>query len=366
MKLKILYVTGAITWRGGELQLINLFWPLEKKGHNQVILCAKGSIVESYCKEKGLHYYTYVKKGGLDLSAPFKLKKICAKEKIDVIYLNDPDAHTIGYLASKTGLKTPAVLTRKKVLPVRNKFFTLKKYNASFIKYIICVSTAVKELLSEKIKDTSKLIVIHEGIEPPVEDLIPPFDLPKEISSKKFDFLIGYTAALTEEKDHFTFLKVAEVLTKKLNHNIGFIIAGDGNMKEEIFQKIQEMDLQEHVFITGFISNIPSLLKCLDLLLFTSRSEAFSISILEALFLKIPVISTKWKGVHEMIEHGKTGLLSEMGDVDSLVENVLKVLHNAELRKALTENAYQFVQQYNCYAMADKIEKVLFNAIRKK
>ena len=364
MQLTILYVCCATTWRGGEQQLINLYWPMKKRGHQQIIYCAKGSVVEEYCIANNIPHYTFKKLGGVDIFAAIKLKNICTKkEKIDILYLNDSDAHSMGYLASMLGLTTPAIVTRKKVLPIRDSFFSIKKYNAHFIKYIICVSATVKEILSERIKDTSKLLVVHEGIQPPDENAITPFEFSEEIQSKNFDNIICYTAAISEEKDHLTFLKTAYVLVKELGLHIGFVIAGDGNMKETISANINDMGLNNHVFILGFINNIPSLLKCSDLLLFTSRSEAFSISILEAFYLHLPVISTTWRGVDEMIVHKQTGLLSPMGDVASLVTNVQMLLENSTLNKELAHNAYAFVQQYNYDAMSQKIEAIFYQAM---
>ena len=366
MQLTILYVCCARTWRGGEQQLINLFWALEKKKHKQIIYCVKGSAVETYCVENNIQHYSFKKRGGFDPLAAIELKKICTqREKIDILYLNDSDSHTMGYIASMIGLKTPAILTRKKVLPIRTRLSVIK-YNAAFIKYIICVSATVKEILSERINDTAKLVVIHEGIQPPDEESIAPFVLPPAIQAKQFDYLLGYTAAISAEKDHYTFLKTAYVLVKERKLNIGFIIAGDGALKEDISKKIQELGLADNVFILGFISNIPSLLKRLDLMLFTSQSEAFSISILEGFYLHLPVISTEWRGVSEMIEDGKTGLLSPMEDIASLVNNVTKLLNDKALRTTLTQNAYEFVKQYNYDAMATKIEQLFFKMVSDK
>jgi len=364
MQLTILYVCCARTWRGGEQQLINLYWALNKRNHTQIIFCVKHSVVETYCIEHNIKHYTFIKLGGVNIAAAFKLKNICEKkEKIDILYLNDSDSHSMGYVASFLGLKTPAVVSRKKVLPIRDSLFSVKKYNATFIKRIICVSATVKEILSPKIKNTSRLVVVHEGIQPPDEASIMKYVLTPEIASKNFDYLVGCTAALTAEKDHFTFLKTAAILVKERKLNIGFIIAGEGNLKDEIINKIKEMGLTNHVFMLGFIKNIPSLLKTIDVLLFTSQSEAFSISILEAFFLHLPVISTKWRGVDEMIVHGETGLLSPLEDANSLAANTEYILKNESVKLNISQNAYRFVQQYNYDAMAVKIEEVFFNML---
>jgi glycosyltransferase involved in cell wall biosynthesis len=353
--MKVLHISGAMSWRGGEQQLVNLYHALTKSGIEQTVFCPKNSALVNYCVSENISHYTYTKTGGFNLPAAFQLKKMGRLNKnFDLLHLHDSDAHTIGYLAYLLGVTTPMVLSRKVVFKIKSSLFTIKKYNAACIKKIICVSEAVKNVVATRVVDKSKLTVIHEGIEPIDAASIIPFSLPAEITGKNFDFIAGYIAALTAEKDHETFLQVAQLLIKK-GMNIGFVLAGDGKVRQKIELRIKELGLSQYVFLIGFCKEIPSLLKRLDVLLFTSTQEGFPITILEAFFMHLPVVTTNAGGIAEMVENGKTGFSAPVGDTEQLAAKVEMVLQNPQLAKELADNARQFVQQFTYIRMAQQV-----------
>ena len=198
------------------------------------------------------------------------------------------------------------VLSRKVVFKIKSSFFTKRKYNADCIKKIICVSEAVKKIVEQTVEDKTKLIVVYEGVKPPNEIDSDKFSLPSIVEEKDFDFLAGYVAALTSEKNHETFLQTANLLIKK-GLKIGFIISGSGKEENKILSRIKELGLSENVFMIGFCEDVPSLMKKLDILLFTSLMEGFPITILESFFAKLPVVATNAGGIPEMVENEKTG-----------------------------------------------------------
>ncbi len=363
--MKIIHISGATSWRGGEQQLINLYKALDESSVEQIIFCPKNSALENYCLTKKIDYYSYLKTGSFNLLAAVQIKNICQKiEHPDILHLHDSAAHTIGYLAFLLGLKSPMVLSRKVAFKIKNALFTQKKYNASCIKKIICVSETVKTIVSSAVNDKDKIKVIFEGIKPFHPNGTDDYILPENIAKRDFDFITGYIAALTQEKDHETFLQVALQLIKK-GMRIGFLLVGEGKDKKKLESRIQELGLSGHVFLIGFCKEIQALMKRLDVLLFTSRTEGFPITILEAFFMNLPVVATKAGGIVEMVEDGKTGLTAAIGDVEELANKVEMILLNPQLRNELTENAYHFVQQFTYDKMAKNVLKV-YNEILEK
>ncbi|HLK28150.1 MAG TPA: glycosyltransferase family 4 protein [Puia sp.] len=356
--MQVLHISGATSWRGGEQQLVNLYDALKKVGIKQTIYCPAKSALADYCTANRLSHYTFTKTGGFNIIAAFQLKKILRDNPdFSIVHLHDSDAHTIGYLSFLFGVKVSMVLSRKVVFKIKSSTFTKRKYNASCIKKIICVSEAVRKVVEEAVEDKSKLIVVYEGVKKPDPSTSKKFILPIEIENRKLDFLVGYIAALTPEKDHETFLQTAAALIKK-GLRIGFVIAGTGKEKNNIEARIKELHLSENVFMIGFCENVPALMEKLNVLLFTSLQEGFPITILEAFFLKLPVVATDAGGITEMIDDSKTGFISEKGNAKQLSDNVEKILSNPSLRKSVRENAFEFVQQFNYDAMAKNILKI--------
>jgi len=87
-----------------------------------------------------------------------------------------------------------------------------------------------------------------------------------------------------------------------------------------------------------------------DIFINASRLDNMPISILEAFASGVPVVSTEPEGMHYVIEHERTGLLSPTGDAPALARNVIRVLQDSELAERLVENARQELQRY-CWAV---------------
>ncbi len=90
-----------------------------------------------------------------------------------------------------------------------------------------------------------------------------------------------------------------------------------------------------------------------DIFINASRVDNMPISVLEAFAAGTPVVSTTAGGIPYMVEHGRTGLLSPVGDAAALAQNVIRVLHDSELAERLVTNARQEVQRY-CWPVVRK------------
>jgi glycosyltransferase involved in cell wall biosynthesis len=81
----------------------------------------------------------------------------------------------------------------------------------------------------------------------------------------------------------------------------------------------------------------------MDIFILPSRSEGFSLALLEAAAAKLPLIASNIPGNDEFIEDGKKGLLFEVEKPNQLVEKIIKLVENKTLAKHLAENAYDSV-----------------------
>ncbi len=84
-----------------------------------------------------------------------------------------------------------------------------------------------------------------------------------------------------------------------------------------------------------------------DIFINASRLDNMPISILEAFASGMPVVSTEPEGMGYVVEHGRTGLLSPVGDAAALAQNVIRVLQDSELAERLVANARREMQRYS-------------------
>lgn len=124
-------------------------------------------------------------------------------------------------------------------------------------------------------------------------------------------------------------------------------LVGGGPQEAEIRRLVRELGL-EGVDFKGVAAynEIGHYYDCADIFINASRLDNMPVSILEAFASGLPVVSTEPEGMRYLVEHGRTGLLSPMGDAVALAQNVMRVLESPELAQRLAANAYREMERY--------------------
>jgi glycosyltransferase involved in cell wall biosynthesis len=335
-EFRLLHVASQMSWRGGEQQLAYLIENLSHKNIEQRVFCHEKSAIATYCRKHNIPLISYSN----SLFARIKLRNICKGFNIDIIHAHDSKAHSLAFVSSVLfGLRKPIVVSRRVDFPVKANLFSKWKYNNPFIKKYICVSKAIKEILSLSLKDKSKVEVVYSGIKP--ERFSQPCSgnyLRKEFSIHEDQYIIGNVAALADHKDYYTFLNTAINLLNA-GMKATFLVIGEGSLMEEIKNYCYQLGLKDDVVFTGFRKDIPQLLPCFDLFLFTSKTEGLGTSILDAMACQIPIVATRAGGVTEILLDKEHALLCPVGDTDCLASSVQKLLADEELQKKLVNQA---------------------------
>lgn len=353
MSIRILHISTAVSWRGGEQQLAYLLEELKNKDCTQFVFCYQHSAIEKHCQSKGISYYSVPRKSAFHPVQWYQIHQCSKEKKIEVIHVHDAHAHTAAILACTfMGLKLPIVLSRKVDFPIRNNSFSRFKYNHPALKRIICVSKKIMEILAVDLSKTAKLKCIYDGID------LQKFSLPKsnsireELTLAQDMLLVGNVAALADHKDYYTFVDTAELLVNK-GLNAHFVIIGDGPERDGIRNYIKEKKLNDRIHMLGFRDNIGELLPQLNLFLFTSKTEGLGSSILDAYASQVPVVATSAGGVPEIVQDSVSGLLAPVKDPHSLANQCLRVVSDENLRTNLIKNARHFVQSFSKERMAN-------------
>jgi spore coat protein SA len=106
-------------------------------------------------------------------------------------------------------------------------------------------------------------------------------------------------------------------------------------------ERLLSLDITDNVIFTGFIphSHLINHYYQADILVNPSFSEAFGMSLIEAMACQVPVVATRVGGMTEIVEEGKTGLLIESGSAPELVEAILRILLDEDLMKRMRNAA---------------------------
>lgn len=360
--MKVLHLSSEKGWRGGERQIIFLIDALLKQNIAGALFCRENSELHIYCRQNNITHFTAPFRNSFDIETATMIKKCASTENFDILHFHTPKAQTLGVIAGILGLKKPMVLTKRTSFNIKKNFLTLYKYNYHGINKIIAISERIAVQLQEVVKCKEKITTIYSSI-----DFINYQTQSKNILHNILQLspetkLIGIVAALSSEKDHHTFIKMAEVLLRK-NEEVHFVIIGKGPLEKQLISEIEDRKLKQNIHLIGHQKDIYSLFPELEVLLLTSKEEGLGSVILDAFASKVPVVATNAGGIPELVIHKKTGLLAPIGDFNALAENVEMILADDSLKRCLIQNAFEFVQNFSKEMISEKIIAVYDEAL---
>ena len=152
----------------------------------------------------------------------------------------------------------------------------------------------------------------------------------------------GIVAALRPEKNHLLFLRAAAMLKGEMS-NAHFVIVGDGEERPTLERAANDAGLADHVHFLGNRSDIPEVLSMLDLFSLTSHNEANPVSILEAMSIGLPVVSTDVGSVSETVRHDVTGFLAKPGAANEIARYWREILTDRQEASQMGVAARQVV-----------------------
>lgn len=354
MNPKLLHISTARSWRGGEQQIAYLVKELREENWQQYIACIRDSPLHQWAIKENIPVLALKKRSSLDLSFAKKLKQYSKQEDISIWHAHDAHAHGFAvYAKALFGSKERLVVSRRVDFPVAKSMLSRFKYNFEGVAKYLAVSDAIAKILKKSIKEPNKVFTVHSSIDPSKFERAEKGILRSEYPEFSAKFWIGNVAALAGHKDHKTFLSVAAELLKH-DKDLHFFIAGEGELESELKAMAIDLKISEHVSFLGFREDVPSLLLDFNCFLFTSEMEGLGTSILDAFAAKIPVVATQAGGIPEMVIPGETGLLAPVKDFKTLAQFVAQIKADSSLAEKLVAQAQIKLQEFLPQAMAKK------------
>lgn len=141
---------------------------------------------------------------------------------------------------------------------------------------------------------------------------------------------------------------------------------GRGPYSEELKALVADLGLQDQVVFTGFRKDMPAIMAAADIFTHPSFEEPFGMVYVEAMAMKKPIITLNQGGSAEVVEHGKSGLLSSPKDIEQMAANIVTLIQDPEMRQRMGEYGRQRAESYfNPQRMTRDMENVYRRVINK-
>ncbi|MDH3217098.1 MAG: glycosyltransferase, partial [Candidatus Krumholzibacteria bacterium] len=172
--------------------------------------------------------------------------------------------------------------------------------------------------------------------------------------------LITLIGELNERKGHRFVIGAAREIIDEHPH-ARFLFVGDGDARVHIERLLDEGGLRDRCLMLGFRSDVPDILTASDILVLPSRVEGFGYVLVEAMAARLPVVASNTSSIPEIVTHGETGYLHDMGDQQAIAVCLKRLLVDPGLRQSMGEAGYQVVKRKFSYAvMIDQLEQLFF------
>ncbi|MBA9084539.1 glycosyltransferase involved in cell wall biosynthesis [Fontibacillus solani] len=164
-----------------------------------------------------------------------------------------------------------------------------------------------------------------------------PLQMPEESS-----FIISCPARLVPVKGHQTLIGALSRIQGNANWHC--FLLGDGPLRAEIEQLIQNAGIKDRITLLGDRKDVPAILQESDVMVLPSLQDNLPFSIMEAQLAGTPIIASNAGGIPEMIQNESTGLLFDVGNEEQLAEQLTKLMNDSALRSVIAQQAAEWAK----------------------
>ena len=347
------------TFGGSGVIATELGTALAKNGH-EVHFITSSQPVKLNVFEKNISFHEVVlnpyplfQHQPFEVALTSKIVEVVKYEKLDLLHVHYAIPHaSAAYLAKQIlkeqGVKIPYITT------LHGTDITLVGKEPEFeptISFAINQSDIVTSVSESLKEDTYKHFNVSKDIK-----VVPnfvcvakfkknPANCKKSIFAPNGERILMHISNFRKVKRIQDIIKIHARVNKEVPTRL--ILIGDGPERSSMERLARKEGVEDSTYFLGKIKETEKALCSADVYLMTSKTESFGVSALEAMAAGVPVISSNTGGIPEVNVHGETGFLSDVGDIEDMSSNVLKILKDKILYERISLNALKKATSFN-------------------
>jgi len=350
--VNITHVVENLNRGGLERMVLELVKVQHRQGHRCQVVCLFEPGAQAHELEAlGIPVMGCHKRQGVDLRALAEARRLIRRHDTEILHTHNAVAHYQAVIAS-CGLGVRRIVNTRHGLGINQRTGRrewLYRRALAWTDTVVTVCEAARRIAIERgIVPRLKAAVVPNGI--PI-DLFAPASadmhqrLVDALQIPSHHTLIGNVGRLNWAKDQAGLIRAfADV--HALYPNTALVLIGDGELRAQLEQCAREHDLHQCVHFLGDRNDVGQLLRGLDLFVMSSRSEGYSMALLEACATALPIVATDVGGNGEIVHDGHTGRLVPVGDTRALANAILAFLRAPQQAGEYGRAAREWVESH--------------------
>jgi len=356
-KRRTLFIVPSLRRAGAENQVVQLVNGLPDDVFEKHLLSyLPGDELLANLDTDQVAYHRVRRKAKIDLSLARKIGKTIDEEKIDIVHCTLENALLYGLLGARNAVRKPRFICA--IHTTRQPSWKNDVAYALIYKHMLkrCAQVwFMCEFQALHWTDRAPFLrerqrIIYNGIRAEDFVLVDHIDsgiaLRKKLAVPGEAKVICSVAGLRHEKRHDVLLMSFKELCEKSELDCYLLLAGSGPMENKLRTTVNQLGLESRVIFLGEVSDVRPLLAMSDCKVLASTAETFSMAMLEAMAMQVPVICTRVGGAPEAIRDRESGILISPGDVKELANGLSWILSDdsrrsqvgAAARRSVTRN----------------------------
>jgi glycosyltransferase involved in cell wall biosynthesis len=320
---------------GAETVFARLSSALHDRGHHVHCVTREGSWLPGEVTRRSLPWSRWQSGGAFDLALVQRLRALIRTERIDIVHAHLFEGAVYAALAARS-LGVPCIVTLHGQVDVgpRNWKGRIKaRLLASSAQKIVMVSRALANDVRQSMAlSDAQVSVVYNGVPVPANVT--------RVSDAGAHRLIA--VGNIRAPKNYPGLIAALAIVRETLPDVHLDVLGEpdrGTLYSDLVAQVAQLGLENAVTFHGFVADPAPLLRQANAFVLASSKEGFSLAIVEAMLVGVPVVSTRSGGPEEIVSHDETGLLVPTGDTAALAHSIVRLLNEQALAERLAHRA---------------------------
>ena len=308
-----------------------------------------------------------------ELALSTKMVEVVRKYSLEVLHVHYAIPHAYAAYMAKQMLKEKGLDVRV-VTTLHGTDITLVgshptyksavEFSINNSDVVTAVSNNLKETTNKLFNITKDIKVIYNFIDAKKYDNAQKEECKRIALAQPHERIFTHVSNFRPVKRVEDVVKIFSAVRKEIPAKL--LMIGEGPERAKAEKLVKELNIIDDVFFLGNSTEVAKILCYTDVFLLPSQTESFGLAALEAMAAGSAVISTNTGGLPEVNIHGKTGFLSNLGDVADMAKNAILIAKEAATLEVFKENAKKHTKQFTLESILPVYEEIYRSCYKSK